>query len=320
MRIDRVEIFTAHLPLKRPFRIAIGEVIVAETLFVRISTDDGQYGMGEANLLTPIVGETQETALAAARALARLLIGKDPLDIETRVVEMRRFLLHSATTRCGFDMALHDLAGKVAGLPLHALLGGGRRTITTDHTIGIDTTESMLAQAVEIVARGFPAVKIKVGSTVEEDVEHVARIREAVGPKILLRIDANQGWDCPSAIRALRAMEPFSVQYCEQPVARWDLVSMRYVREHTSIPIMADESLFDEHDALKLVSSQACDFLNIKLEVRRHPRGPQDQCDRGGCGDPLYGGMHVGIQIGAHCGSAPGLGTPQHRVCRSRRC
>jgi len=279
MIIDRVEVFTANLPLKRPFRIAIGETIVSESLYIRIWADDGRYGMGEANPFTPIVGETQATALAAARDCARLILGKDPLDIETRVAEMRRFMPSNPTTRSGFDMALYDLAGKVAGLPLHALLGGPCRTLTTDNTVGIDTTDAMVEHALEIVSRGFPAVKIKVGTTAEDDALRVARIREAVGPEILLRIDANQGWDRPSAIRALRAMEPLGVQYCEQPVAHWDFQSMRDVREKTSIPIMADESVFDEHDALKLVAMRACDFLNIKLAKS--------------------GGIHVALKINA---------------------
>ncbi len=279
MNIERIEVFAANLPLKRPFRIAIGETIVAETLYIRVWADNGQYGMGEANLFTPIVGETQATALAAARDLARYAVGRDPLDIDDLVAEMRRFMPSNPTTRSGFDMALYDLVGKAAGLPLHALLGGPRRTFTTDNTVGIDATEAMVEHAVGIVSRGFPAVKIKVGTAVEDDVEHVARIREAVGPEILLRIDANQGWDRPSAIRALRAMEPFGVQYCEQPVAHWDLQSMRDVREKTSIPIMADESLFDEHDALKLATMRACDFFNIKLAKS--------------------GGIHVALKINA---------------------
>jgi len=279
MIIDRVEVFAADLPLKRPFRIAIGQTTVAETIFVRIWADDGQYGMGEANLFTPIVGETQATALAAARDLARLVLGRDPLDLENRIAEMRRFMPFNPTTRSGFDMALYDLAGKAAGLPLYSLLGGARRTLETDNTVGIDTTEAMVDHAIEIVGRGFPAVKVKVGSTAEDDVERVTRIREAIGPAIPIRIDANQGWDRPSAIQALRAMEPLGVQYCEQPVAYWDVDSMRDICEKTSIPIMADESLFDEHDALKLVTMRACDFLNIKLAKS--------------------GGLHVALRINA---------------------
>jgi L-alanine-DL-glutamate epimerase-like enolase superfamily enzyme len=279
MRIERIEVFKANLPLKRPFRIAIGETRVAETLYIRIHADDGLYGMGEANLFTPVVGETQATAFAAAKDLAELLVGTDPLDIERIVSDMRRFMPSNPTTRSAFDMALYDLAGKVAGLPLYALLGGPRRAITTDNTVGIDSPEAMVEQALEIKGRGFPAVKIKVGTAAEEDIERVERIRRAVGPKLPIRIDANQGWDRVSAVRALRGMTDLGIEYCEQPVPVWDFESMRHVRKRTSIPIMADESVFDERDAFKLASMNACDFLNIKLAKS--------------------GGIHVALKINA---------------------
>jgi L-alanine-DL-glutamate epimerase-like enolase superfamily enzyme len=279
MRIERIEIYKANLPLVRPFRIAIGETRIAETLYLRVHADDGLYGMGEANLFTPVVGETQATAFAAAKDLAKLLVGSDPLDIERRVSDMRRFVPFNPTTRSGFDMALYDLAGKIAGLPLYALLGGPRRVITTDNTVGIDTPEAMAERALEIKGRGFPAVKVKVGTTAAEDIRRVEHIRRAVGPELAIRIDANQGWDRVSAVQALRGMEDLVLEYCEQPVPVWDFEGMRHVRTRTSIPIMADESVFDEHDALKLASMNACDYLNIKLAKS--------------------GGIHVGLRINA---------------------
>jgi len=286
MRIKRVELFKANLPMKYPFRIAIGEVTVADTLYVLIHTDEGLTGTGEANLFTPVVGETLATAFAAAVDLARLLIGTDPLNIEERVAAMRRFMPAQPTTRSAFDMALYDLAGKAADLPLYALLGGPRREITTDNTVGIDTTEAMVERAISFKARGFPAVKVKVGTTAEQDIDRIRRIREALGPETLIRIDANQGWDRVSAVRALRGMEPYNVQYCEQPVAAWDYASMKDVRDKTAIPIMADESVFDEHDAFTLAAMRACDLLNIKLAKS--------------------GGIHVGLKINA-VGEAAGM-------------
>ncbi len=265
MTIERIEIFRADLPLKRPFRIAIGETTSAATLFVRIHTDRHAYGMGEANLFTPIVSETQDTAVAAARDLAQMLIGMDACDIETCVSAMRRFMPQNPTTRSAFDMALYDLLGKVAGLPLYALLGGPRRPIYTDNTVGIDMPAIMVEHALEIQARGFPAVKVKVGTTPTEDIGRIRRIREAIGPDLPIRIDANQGWNAVTATQALRGMEQHGIQYCEQPVPVWDFKSMAEVRSTTTIPIMADESVFDEHDALKLIASNACDYLNIKL-------------------------------------------------------
>lgn len=265
MKIKRVEVYKADLLLKRAFRTALGEIEVARNVFIRIDTDAGLSGWGEGSPFTPIVGETQATCLEAARDLGRLVLGKDPLDIEKLVREFRNYLPHNTTIRSAFDMALYDLLGKAAELPLFALLGGSRRPIFTDNTIGIDTPEAMANIAVEYKQRGFPAVKVKVGTTAKADIERIKWIREAIGPELPIRIDANQGWDCVCAIRALRGMERFGVQYCEQPVAVWDFESMRRVRSKTTIPIMADESVFDEHDAFKLLSMDACDYLNIKL-------------------------------------------------------
>lgn len=265
MKITRIQVFKADLPLKRPFRIALGETRVARTLYVRVHTDQELYGMGEANLFTSIVSETQATALAASRDLATLLLGKDPVDVESALTEMRKVMPYNPTTRSAFDMALYDLAGKAAGLPLYALLGGPCRAVVTDNTVGIDTVAAMVDHAVELKDRGFPAVKVKVGTTPEEDIEKIERIREAIGPDLPIRIDANQGWSRAGAIKALKGMEELGIQYCEQPVPAWDYESLRDVHEQSGIPIMADESVFDEHDALKLVTMRACDYLNIKL-------------------------------------------------------
>jgi len=265
LRIEKVTVYKADIPLKAPFRIALGVTEVAENFFVKIETDEGLCGWGEGSPFPPIVGETQATCLAAARDLCRLLIGKDPLDIEARMRQLRAFLPHSPTVLSAFDMALYDILGKAAELPLYRVFGGGGRELSTDNTVGIDVPETMAREALEIKERGFVAVKVKVGTTPQEDVERVRRIREAVGPDFPIRIDANQGWDGVSAVQALQGMAPMGVQYCEQPVVAWDLASMRAVRQASPIPIMADESLFDSRDALRLVAQEACDYFNIKL-------------------------------------------------------
>ncbi len=108
-------------------------------------------------------------------------------------------------------------------------------------------------------------MKIKLGTTVVADVARVAAIRKAVGAGVILRIDANQGWDSPTAIAALCALAPFQVEYCEQPVPCWDMSGLKKVRDASPIPIAADESLFSPHDAISLARAGACDYFNIKL-------------------------------------------------------
>ena len=264
-RISAIDLFLGSIPMVAPFRIALGVTSAADCLFVRLSTDAGVSGWGEATPFPPITGDTQAINAAAAEHLAPLLLGKDPLDIEGRVAELARCLAFNSSVRSAFDMALHDVAGKVAGLPLYALLGGGRRQLTTDVTIGLADPETMARQALELARGGVPAIKVKLGTTADEDVRRVQRIREAVGDELPLRLDANQGWDFPTAVTVLTRLSAAGIEYCEQPIAHWDVDNFRRLRERVSIPLMADESVFDHHDAGRLAAGGCCDFFNIKL-------------------------------------------------------
>lgn len=265
VRITSVEVYRADLALHEPFRIAVMVTETAPNIFIRVHTDAGFYGMGEASPTWRLCGETQGIDIAAARDLARLLEGRDALAVEERQREMKAYLAHNSTIRSAFDMALYDIAGKAAGLPLYKLLGGERRTLKTDLTIGLGEPDHMARKAEGIRRLGFGAVKVKLGTTREADTARIEAIRSALGPDVPLRIDANQGWSFATAAATLGALEPFSIQYCEQPLPRWDRTGMRELRERTSIPIMADEALFDQHDAFALAAGRCCDYFNIKL-------------------------------------------------------
>lgn len=265
LKITRIEIYKADIPFHEPFKIAIMEILSAQSIFVKIFTNKDIYGMGEANSYWGITGETQSINLAAAADLAKLLIGKDPLNIEERNGEMNKYLVHNSTIRSAFDIALYDIAGKAAGLPLYALLGGGKRSFWTDNTIGLGEPETVAKKAVDYMKKGFQAIKVKLGTTKELDVARIKSIRKAIGETLPIRIDANQGWDYHTAVSTLTALEPFGIEYCEQPIAHWDYENLRRIRQKTLIAIMADESLFDHHDAYKLAVGGCCDYFNIKL-------------------------------------------------------
>ncbi len=241
------------------------EIKNAQNIFIKINTNNGRYGLGEASPTWGITGETQSINLAGASDLARLMLNKNPLNIEERMREIDTFLVHNSTLRSAFDMALYDLLGKAAGLPLYEVLGGGKRSFWTDNTIGIADANHMAKKAVGYKNQGFKAIKVKLGTTREDDVERIKKIREAIGDELPIRIDANQGWDYTTAVLTLQALEPMRIEYCEQPIAYWDYENLRRIRQNTSIAIMADESLFDHHDAFKLASMGCCDYFNIKL-------------------------------------------------------
>ncbi|HEV7348673.1 dipeptide epimerase [Telluribacter sp.] len=265
MTITRVEIYKLNIPLKAPVTIAIGTIEEARNILVKIHTDKGTYGVGEGSPFWMIVGETQETCFAAAQDFARLLIGQNASDIEGCLATLDRYLTQNYTCKSAFDMALYDLAAKQAGMPLYQYLGGEKRTITTDETIYINTPEAMAADAVQIKERGAEAIKVKLGTHASDDISRIRAIRDAIGQELPIRVDANQGWDYVSAVKVLKALAELNVEYCEQPVKHWNYDDMARVRQHSPIPICADESLFTHTDAFRLAQMGAVDYFNIKL-------------------------------------------------------
>lgn len=266
MKIETIEIAKLTIPYTRPLKVAIGEMLGANNVVIKITTDTGIIGWGEASPFACITGDSQATNYQTAQQLAKLIKGKDPLAIDQRMREINRFTVGEPAIKSAFDMALYDIAAKAANMPLYQFLGGTLRELRTDLTIGLqDTVENTLMQAKDILARGFNAIKMKVGRAGLADVEHVAAVRELAGPDIEIKIDSNQGWDYPTAVANINAMRPLNLQYSEQPIAAWDYQNLARLRDKVDLPICADESIFSDKDALKLVEMGAADFLNIKL-------------------------------------------------------
>jgi o-succinylbenzoate synthase len=266
MKIKAIEIYDFDIKLVAPFVISIGKMDSAADVLVRVVTDAGIVGAGEACPFPPITGETQETNFAAARSLRDMFVGKDPLAIEAFVRGAGTIAHTNPSIVAAFDMALYDILGKAAGLPVYRLLGGGDRTrFATDITVSLETPENMAAEAKGYAAKGYRTIKVKVGQGVALDEARIKGIREAVGDAVELRIDANQGWTVPQAKEALARLAAHRIQFCEQPVAAWDVAGLREVRRESPIPIMADEAVFGAPDAVKLVRAEACDYFNIKL-------------------------------------------------------
>src|SRR5688500_6209055 len=163
MRITRVDLYKADIPLKDPFRIAVMEMRAAANVFVRVETDAGLVGWGESSPFWKLCGETQAIDLAAGVDLARLIKDRDPLAIDDRMSEIDGFLKNNSQIRAAFDIALHDLLGKAAAMPLYRILGGSGRAMQTCLTIAIGDAESMARKALSAVERGFRIIKIKLG-------------------------------------------------------------------------------------------------------------------------------------------------------------
>jgi L-alanine-DL-glutamate epimerase-like enolase superfamily enzyme len=265
LKIKDVEIYYFDISLVEPFTISLGTVYSTNGVLVRILTDAGIIGIGESCPFQPITGDTQETNVDVAKNLRDMLKEKDPLAIESTNKLFGAFLHSNPSILAAFDMALYDILGKTAGLPVFRLLGGDKNTFETDVTTGIDTPENMVKNVKAHIAAGFKTLKIKVGKDPDLDVLRLQAIRDAIGYDYSLRIDANQGYTVPQAIYALKKMEKFKIQYCEQPIVYSDIAGLKQVRNESPIPIMADEALFFPADAIKLIKADACDYFNIKL-------------------------------------------------------
>jgi len=264
--ITKVDIFKLNLPYKEPFVISLGVIESATNVVVKIHTNSELTGIGECAPFVTIVGETQETVFELSKQTAKLLKGKDPFAIGDRLAEIDRAITGNHTMKSAFDMALYDLLAKKAQLPLYKLFGGSNtREIYTDMTISIGTPEKVANDALAFRKAGFPAIKVKLGTTTKDDVARIEAIREAVGDDYPIRIDANQGWDTVTAINTLQALGKYNIEHCEEPIPKWNTRGLVRVRENSPIPIMADESVFDPHDAFRLACMGACDYFNIKF-------------------------------------------------------
>jgi L-alanine-DL-glutamate epimerase-like enolase superfamily enzyme len=266
LQIEQIELYKLSIQLKEPFITSLGTDHAAANILVRIRTKEGIIGFGECSPYMPINGESQDTCFIVGQYFAKLLKGKDPLQIEQCITLMDSVIYANTSIKSAFDMALYDIASQHAGLPLYKFLGGeNTKTIITDYTVSIGEPGKMAADALKIKNEGYPAIKIKLGKNGKKDVERISAIRAAVGNDIPLRIDANQGWKVKEAIQTLNALAEFGIQHCEEPIARWNFMKLKKIKKHSPIPIMADESCGDDHDAARLIDLDACDYFNIKL-------------------------------------------------------
>lgn len=265
--IRSISLHRMLVPLTEPFVISLGPIETVQNLVVCLRGEDGREGWGECSPYLTINGESLDTCFVVGQYFARILLGRDYTDITGSVAAMDGLIYGNSSVKSAFDMALHDLAAQAAGQPLYAFLGGKKgKVLETDMTVSIGTPEKMAADAARFVAEGFPAIKVKLGQELEADVARIRAIRAAIGDKHPLRTDANQGWrDADYALAVLQALAPFGIEHCEEPIPRWQFLDLPRLSAASPIPIMADESCGDEHDAERLIRIKACPEFNIKL-------------------------------------------------------
>jgi len=267
LKISRVETIPVQIPInpERAIRGSLGAHTVSPFLLVKIHTDEGIVGLGEVSCTAIWSGEDQVTAAHFIREyLAPALEGEDPKQIERLTAKCRQRLAANPFTRAGVDMALWDILGKAAGLPLYRLWGGAvREFVPTKFSIsGLEPVKAA-ELASWAAAKGFRTMKVKVGIDPDGDVARVRAAREAIGPAVRLGVDANGGWSPRVAIQTIRRMYEFGIYFAEQPVPPVDPSWMADVRTHVNVPIMADESVNTVQDAMSLARAGAADVLSV---------------------------------------------------------
>jgi L-alanine-DL-glutamate epimerase-like enolase superfamily enzyme len=254
------------MELEAPYRIAYEAVSEAKNAFLRIETDSGISGFGCAAPSEKVTGEDVEAALTALRGEAfPLLEGRDPLRYAAILEELKDPLAAKPAARAAVDMALLDIMGKKAGMPVWKILGGYRDHIRTSITIGILPESETVDRARRWVAEGFTALKIKGGLNVHGDAQRLTKVREAVGPGVELRFDANQGFTAEQSIALIQEAKRAHIEIFEQPVAREQEAALRRVTHGVPVPVMADESLQSLKDAYRLARGELVDMINVKL-------------------------------------------------------
>jgi L-alanine-DL-glutamate epimerase-like enolase superfamily enzyme len=267
MRITRIEAIPVRVPLKRGMktRTAHGDHVTSDYVIVRVETDAGLVGVGEATVAARWSGETSTScAFAIRELLAPMLVGTDPRSIHKARALLDRALKLNPFTKAAIEMALWDLSGKAAGVPVYQLLGGKLHdVIPTKLMIGAFDVPNVQSLAREFLSRGVKALKVKVGIDLASDVARVAAVRAVAGPGFPITIDANCGWNVTVARQALEQLRPYNILVAEQPIPPGDVESLAYLRRVCGIPIMADESVFTLADAWNVLTARAADVISI---------------------------------------------------------
>lgn len=263
MIIRRLRATHLRIPLREPFATAAGTLAMRETWILALESDDGVVGTGEA---APLVGHglppgpPVDTLLEAIQTALPLPLAALPLPGGATATE--------AAVRCAIETAQLDLLGLATDRPIADVFGARREAVPLNAIVGASADEELMRRASAAAAAGFGAIKLKVGARpLLDDVHRVGRVRQALGPGVHLRLDANGAWDAANALAALKAMQPLGIEYIEQPIPPGQPATLRRVRDASAIPIAADEDVWSPEAGRRLLEAQAVDVLVLKPMV-----------------------------------------------------
>jgi L-alanine-DL-glutamate epimerase-like enolase superfamily enzyme len=266
IKVKQVKIEPVNIELDEPFTISIGTKYNIENAIVTVILENGIEGYGEAAPLEPINGENQATVISTLESCKDFIAGKDISDYRSISKTLKGVFWAQVTARCAVEMALLDAFTKSLNIPLYQFLGGAKNKIETDYTIDIVPPETARINAEKLAKKGYRILKTKVGKKLSDDIDRILAIKDGA-PGCEITLDANQGFSPCEAVYFLEELEKNKIRpiLFEQPVIKTDLQGMKYVKDHTSVPIAADESVFSSADAINVVRMGCADVINIKI-------------------------------------------------------
>ncbi len=267
-RIESVTCRWLSVPLHTPFVTALRRTQTVDTVVVQVRDSDGVVGWGEAPQVWQVTGESLAGAQDCIETmLAPRLLGRSTDDLVPLLQDVAAAVARNAGAKAALDVALHDLTARRRGVSLPVLLGADRHEVPTDVTVSAGDPDALATTAVARVGDGFSTLKLKVGTDARTDVARVRAVREAVGPDVAIRLDANQGWTPRAAVTVIQALvdADLGVEFVEQPVAAADLAGLAWVTARADLPVMADESCYDLRDLVRIIADHAADLVNVKL-------------------------------------------------------
>ena len=264
------EVRTHHLcaELHTPFVTALRRTTQTKSLVVELIDSDGRRGLGEAPQVWQVTGDSIAGSQSCVdEVLAPLLIGRDPDEVAVLSRTVERAVRDNHAAKMAIDIALHDLSARRQNLSLVRHLGGAAASVETDVTLSAGQIDGLREAATARVKDGFTTLKLKVGTDAAGDLARIAAVRDAAGPGVTLRLDANQGWTPREAVRIIHGFEEagLGIEFVEQPVPHWDLDGLAWVSERVDTPVMADESVFGVRDLVEVIRRRAADLVNVKL-------------------------------------------------------
>lgn len=267
LKIKSIRAATVRIPLSTPYVWAHGIVDGFPNVIVEVTSDDGLVGYGESDIIYGVSYETTTGVVdVVVNYLAPDIIGMDPFNIEQILTIMDAKVKGNYSAKTGIEYALWDMKGKYLNQPVYNLLGGAYSDkIEVDYTLGIDTPEQMAIAAAKMITYGYRTLVVKVGRAGKTtDIARLRTVREAVGPDIKLRLDANEAYTVEKAIGMIKSFEKYDAELVEQPTARWNIKGMAKIAAAVDTPISADEGNESLQAALQLIENNAIDVLNIK--------------------------------------------------------